>query len=296
MAKESDEEIKRRVNELVALYSLEPNLKVLFVEEAFDRRFLRWFFREIGRADIQVCEVAVVHFANGQLESLGLERSSNKHRVIGLIQMLENSMSLDNLAVFGLVDCDSERFLGFKWQSTHLLRTDYTSLEMYFFDAPPIEKFIDLVLHGFPLNPADLLDQISPILEMAFCARLANEQLGWRCDWLDIARHCAVKHSKIEFNMSVWIERYLHKCARADEDLRRFERTMASFKRQMDADPRHQMHGHDFVSLLGYLIVKLKNDFGPFRHREILERALVGCVQLDFLQDQPLFVRLGEVF
>jgi len=295
MAREIDEEIRRRTKELVALHELEPDLKALFVEGAWDRRLLRWFFREVQQHNVQVSEVSIVHFEKGELEALNLDARSKKDSVIGLIRILTTAAKRANRSLYGLVDLDTEGFFGLKWASPNLLHTDYTSMELYFFDSIPIEKFIELVLHGFPIDAATLLDQLAPILETAFQARLANESLALQCDWLNISRCCEIKNNKIIFDDALWVERYLNKCSQHGA-IKRFKDAMREFEKRRNADARLQMHGHDFIDLLGWTIMKLKNGFGLFRDRECLARTLIGCVELNFIENEQLFLDLRRVF
>ncbi len=295
MAAEIDEELKRHVNELIALCRLEPSEKFLFVEGPSDRRLLRWFFHATNRSAIHVSEINVVRFERDDLEQLNLDRRSNKEKVIGLMTILAKSDKAKRNSVYGLVDLDTEGFLGLKSKEPALLRTDFTSIELYFFDAVPIEKFFELVLHGFPIEPTELLNQMAPVLEMAFYARLANEQFGLRCDWLDISRCCKIEGNRVRFDAASWVKRYLQKCSQYD-CLNRFKTKMKEFERRRNADPRLQMHGHDFMNLLGWMITKLKNRFGLFRDPECLARALIACVELEFIEAYPLFAELRRIF
>ena len=70
MAAEIDEELKRHVNELIALCRLESSEKFLFVEGPSDRRLLRWFFQAIKRSAIHVAEINVIRFERDDLERL----------------------------------------------------------------------------------------------------------------------------------------------------------------------------------------------------------------------------------
>jgi hypothetical protein len=58
-------------------------------------------------------------------------------------------------------------------------------------------------------------------------------------------------------------------------------------------DPHHNIRGHDFTYLFFLVANRYKGHHEGFKDRQTFEDALCGCIELEFLECEELFKRLG---
>jgi len=58
-------------------------------------------------------------------------------------------------------------------------------------------------------------------------------------------------------------------------------------------DARHNIRGHDFTYLFFLVVKRYKGHRAGFKDLQTFEGALCGCIELDFLECEELFTRLG---
>src|SRR6266853_4141977 len=238
----------RTLDEIVALYRLEPQLQDIYVEGNKDRSFIEWFLHVQGLRDVVVKDIGCVDVPAEMVLARKLE-DNQRGRVITLAYFLEDSFGLALPSVSCIADGDFDHINSRNHNATLLLLTDYTSPELYFFNADSLTKLLKLALSSFPKTAQKFMEEIRPVLEDLFVVRMANASLGWGLQEVKFERSCRIVETGIEFDLGGYIARYLqanNQYVRKDE----FVGAIRICKARLTGEPRIQIHGHDYVRLL----------------------------------------------
>lgn len=285
-------DIKQPLNEIRVQYQLEPSLKDVYVEGATEVSIMRWFFDRKDKKDVHVYPIDIVEIPAEAYERTSLRAGSNHNKVIVLAEELSRDFDRKKIKVKCIADADYDRYLN-RCRSNYILEyTDYTSIEMYFFNKPWLSKFVNIVLHGFTLSPAQLVRDLKNVLQRVFLIRLTNERLEWSMTWVDFRRYISWNGGRIKFDEERFLRNYLTRNARK-RDINQFKALMDHFAEQLHQDPRHNIRGHDFTYLFFLTVKRYKWRRVGFKDVWAFERALCGCIELDFLECEELFKRLG---
>ena len=101
--------IHRKINELVARYTLEPGIRDIYVEGRFDKDVIQWYVQRLGYRDVRVFEIGLVDVAGEILQKYGL-RPGEKSRTIALAEELANQLGNDMRQATAVVGSDCDRF------------------------------------------------------------------------------------------------------------------------------------------------------------------------------------------
>jgi hypothetical protein len=167
---------------------------------------------------------------------------------------------------------------------------------MYFFSEPVLEKFIGITLKGLAVSPSLVIKNMAQVLQRLFVIRLSNEKLQWGMSFPTLEtlkKYFKWTKTKIEFDEHDFIKSYLMKNGKAMR-IAEFECVMQACTKQLDADVRHNIRGHDFSWALFCLAKKIKQDIG-YSKWQAMESALVGCVEMEFVENEHLFRRLSTL-
>jgi hypothetical protein len=273
------------MDELITMYELEPSIRDVYVEGASDRCVFEWFFKESGRPTVGVREIETVHVPAGALPQPGCE-NSNRGRVMALARVLQSGLGGGSRSVTCVIDADFDRALGRDHECELLLLTDYSCLEMYFFEPRALSKLVSLVLRGFPDTPGQILARLeAPLLDLA-ALRLANLTLQWNLRWVNFARCLVADACGPRLDINKYIRTYLSANARL-AGKREFEEAFTRGRARLVGDARHYINGHDFVCLLTWY-VRGRRGFGDL-HPQVIERSLFACAELAALSGHSLF-------
>jgi hypothetical protein len=277
---------RRRIEELTNLYRLEPTLRDIYVEGPCDRSLIDWFLHEKGVRTATVTEIDFVEIPPHLVVGADLD-DNNKNRLVVLAREVQRQLGpIPSLTC--LVDSDFDRILGIKESAALLVSTDHACMEMYFYDARSMNKFLKLVVRGFHKTAAEVLLELRGTLQELFLIRVANHLLGWDLRLTQFERLCALTADGIAFNRPEYIRRVLLANARARQ-LEEFVDRIEICRRRLTADPRDQIHGHDFVALLAWYV----RAHGKHRiNRETVENSLPACTESDWLSEAEMFKTL----
>lgn len=276
---------RSRVEELVTLYQLEPGIRDVYVEGGGDRAILAWFLVECGAPAVSVKEIGDVEVPPQLLVRRGCE-NSNRGRATALALELSSILGKDSRSATCVVDADFDRVLGRDRNCELLLLTDYSCMEMYFFEARTISKLAGLALLGFPRTGDQVIADLSaPLLDL-FSVRLANFLLRWNLEGISFQGCLSLGPDGVRLHLDEYVRNYLVKNARLGERTVFMEAVRESRKRA-DGDARHYINGHDFVSLLIWYVRQHKG-FGGV-HPQTIWRSLFSCADSAALSEQVLF-------
>ena len=164
------------IDELVARYEYEPSTCELFVEGLRDQHFYKWYLKEVGKGHVSVLHIDSVDITEGDLESLELS-AGNRNRVIALALLLDSLLATTHPCVRCVADSDFDFVLQSRIWSSHLVYTDYTSIELYSYDRNVLIKTLSLALNIGEGETELLQNNMSLILRELFIVRAANQRL-----------------------------------------------------------------------------------------------------------------------
>ena len=282
--------IRRSVDALLKQYELQPNERDIFVEGALDRAVLKRFLRLSGKSASKVISINAVDLS--QLDLLPGERQGNRGRLVALARLLQNG-HLEDVPALCIIDRDFDLLVPRKapLEYSPLRKTDFASIEMYFYDLGLLQRFQDDFLQTSNLNMSRVLEQVESALRSLSLMYASNRRLGWSCKRIQLPRSLSYRGSHgMRLNHKSYMNRYLGTDNRAgcqDE----FLQEIAAIEQTLPTDPRTWMRGHDFLELLAYAIRKSSD-----LHKNLSARELAGALTMaleigDFMK-YPLFREL----
>ena len=325
-----ENEIRRTLDELVARYELEPDLRDIYVEGKTDKLFLEWFLRNRGIEDIAVYEIETVDISadklfepqlkdnkwfliNRSIEDIAVYeietvdisaerlfeiqlKDNNRSRVITLALYLQDKFPETTPHVICIADKDFDWLFDITYQCDLLFFTDYSCLEMYLFNETVLNKVLLLSLRISELTAINILNQLSKVLEDLFLIRAAKESLNINIAMLDnFGKCCNWNKAKTEFQFDIetYIDKYLNKCSmRSEKSIFVAKIEELRIKAKELEDIRYKIHGHDFTELL-YLYIKdfLRRELKSYND-EILAGTLLVSVDAEELCKETMFQSL----
>ena len=279
---------RRKLDELFFIYEMHPELRDVFVEGAFDSAIVKWFLQVCCIRSVGVYEISTVELPDGDIIMSG-RKANNRERVVLLAKLLAERFP--NQATC-LVDADFSYLTRQFEQCAVLLYTDYASMEMYFFQADVIGKFVTICCQRGDWPVDKIMQSLTIVLQELFLYRFANEELRWEMDWLDRVVCLEISGWDLEFDGDQFILRFLNKNAKAG-NTQEFIAKIDSLRPLLQADPRYQMHGHDFLEVLAWY-VRNRGVSGERTKPENIQSALALSINYQDLKAEQLFSRLLE--
>ncbi|MBX9564179.1 DUF4435 domain-containing protein [Aeromonas hydrophila] len=208
-------ELKRNIEEIIAIYDLEESVKDIYVEGSTDKSFFQWIIGSGIVSRSEIYSVDDICVPDDVLDKYGLHKGSNRNKVIATSIAIAEALPDCNNAIF-IVDKDYASYLKENINS-HLLRfTDYNSLELYSLNEEVVRKLMALVYGRFSSTLPAFYYEMQPILRSLYAIRLTSIVLQWNLIWLDFDRYIKVNQS-VEFNENKYIEAYLSKNSKLSE-------------------------------------------------------------------------------
>ena len=217
------------------------------------------------------------------------ERGSVRGRLTALSRTLACELGHE-APVRCIVDRDYDEVLDpvFDNSSWLLMRTDYSTTEMYFANVLLVEQVFSDFLRMPPVQTEQLLKDIMLALADAASILAANQSLGLKCSHLSLERCCKFdRGSGLRFDSSDYIVRYLSKgaaLAHRDDFILEVDRIRSS----APSDGRHWVRGRDFLPLLSFVLKNHGIDSGQ-RRLQNLEGAFTLATDAVYLRQFPLF-------
>jgi len=280
----------RSLEELVTLYELEPGLRDIYVEGSSDQSVLEWYLDVEGLRRVVVKNIDHVEIPAAMVLGRGLE-DNQRGRVIALAHYLDEKFGGSFSATTCVADGDFDHINSKTHGSKLVLLTDYTSMEMYFFNEESIKKLLKLALPKFPKTAKEVLTEITPVLETLFLVRMANSRLRWGLAGVNHEKCCRILDDRVDFDSDEYMNRSLRTKGRYI-DKAEFVESMRMSKELLTSDPRLQIHGHDFIGFLTWYIRQHKG-FKWVRD-DMVERALFASAEASRLTKEGLFLALSE--
>lgn len=279
---ETDE--RRTIEEVLALYDLEPSLKDIYVEGWRDKCFFEWFLKACDIVDVSVYDIETIDIRNNILAQYGLQANSQRSRVIALSKKLDSGLC-GRTGIMCIVDRDYDDYVSSSSGGSYLKITDYNSLELYALDNRIITKFFKIVIGCDFVK--DTVDTILKICENLYLFRLANIRLGWNMSWINATRVMKIKQAKIVFDDETFIERYLQnnrKWSKKTEYITEVQK----LKSIVSNEVRNKIRGHDFTEIF-FTFIRRTRQKRKFGNLETFEGSLLACIEKEYLMEHNLF-------
>lgn len=283
------DETRRTIAELVTRYQLEPSLRDVYVEGPFDASFIAWFLESGGISDVAVYAITTVDVPAGVLDKHGLTLGE-KQRLIAFAREIVAVLD-DSGQVTCIVDADLDYVFERVLAEHIVLLTDYPSIEAYLFQRELLAQWLSVTARLNRSKVSEVIDSLPTLLSRLFLARCASLSLGWRMTWISVdAGVNKTKHGYV-FDSQQFIDRLLQRNGRTTQRAD-FLTEVEALRGRLRRDPRHAMHGHDFVDLLTIAVRRASRQRWLHSADAVLG-SLAGAVRRESLENEPLFRALS---
>ena len=119
---------RRNIDELIALYELEDELRDIYVEGASDKAFIGWLLESSGLKNTNIYAIEDINIEDEMLDKYKLPRGSNRSRVIAASMEITGDDSTHKNVLF-VADRDFEDYMPTKFLSGSLA-VSYTHLTL----------------------------------------------------------------------------------------------------------------------------------------------------------------------
>lgn len=281
---------RRRIGELLSQYDLEPGLPDIFVEGHLDEVVVRRFLRQSSIGSTGVFRIESIDVPNALLSDN--ERGSQRGRLAALSRHLDKVT--DGRAPVRCIvdrDFDSLQGVGNLGASPLLLRTDWSTIEMYFFDRELVESVLTDYYRVTSLDASMLMQSVSEVLKSASLMFAANQGMELGCSHLALAKCCEYSNDRgLIFDHQDYMNRYLNTGA-AMAVRAEFQSEVERLRSLAPTNVRLWARGHDFLELLAIALRKhgVKSRLCV---PEAIEGAFTVSVDHGYLRQFNLFKQL----
>ena len=284
--------VQHKIHDLLAKYRLEPTIRDVFVEGPADHRIVGWALQASGCRDAAVLEIDAVEVPPDVLRRHSLTGGA-RQKVQALAWELERVLGPTACQPTCVIDADCDRLLGISQDGALLFATDFPSIEAYLFHANDIGKLIQLVMGRRLPDVATTMREYGTVLQELFLIRAASQRLNLAMGWLDFTKCCTGRDpDPVALNAEEFINRLLN-ASGLGRSRRELLDTIESLRPRVHPDIRHQIHGHDLLSLLNFANSRHAKA-RELRNEEAVGSALVGCMDSERISREPLFGTLRE--
>ncbi len=281
---------KRTLEELVQIHKLEPTTADLVVEGPSDQDLLEWFCHR-QELDVVVYTIDSFEVGAAAVLELGLE-DNNRGRVVSLAKAAAELMP-SSAKILCVVDKDFDDLIETPHTYPTLVKTDYSSMEMYAFNESALGKFLTLQVRKLKKVAQKILDDLAPVLRQLFACRLANKLTSLGLSAVEWHKLLKIKASGVTFDVATFCKRSLQKSGQTDH-ADKFETARAQAFVRLVGDVRNFINGHDFTVMLAWY---LKHHSGCGRRDETeVQRQLYTALEHTELSAAPLFATITNKF
>lgn len=260
---------KWTIEELLARYQLEPDLRDVFVEGTFDREVLTHHLKA-SNAGHAFYEVDTVDVPASVLKVYGLT-SGNKQRVIALSNELSNAPV--EAQVYCLVDRDLDHWFGKTENSARLRWTAFCSIENHFLNAETIRDVVMTTSRAKIVNFDAFVTSLMNVLRQLYALRLADRELSLNLKWITNRKYLSVDSGSIVFDLPRYTHAVLNASA-ATKKKSEFQKAVDAWQEKLDCDVRLACRGHDYTELLAWAVSEFKGQ-REFSTADAVERLFV---------------------
>ena len=290
-----DKDHQRTIEELVARYKYEPELRDLYVEGAISKSTFNWFLHKCNCKSVTIFEIDSVQIPTVLLDHYKL-KPGNRRELIVLSLELQRLLENDVQYLLCVADSDFDCLWGHQYNSRYLVYSEYTCVDLCFCSEEAIEKLFMLGMR-YPLHSTKiLLKDIAQVLQEVFLIHATNEKLNWNMQRINFVTCCSINDHRIDFNRDEFIRRYLNKNNRYTESGEFME--VYEELRNIDVKTfKHRIRGHDFHELLGWYISQNTGKGGnKYRDNQVIRTAIAQAANIELVIDEQPFKALLNTY
>lgn len=283
---------RRPINELIARYHYEPTAKDIFVEGTLDQTLIKRFLHQSRIYGIGIIPIRLIDVPDRLL--LSHEVGSDKGRLTALARYLEAELGFEAAPVRCVVDRDYDSILCplDRPLSGLVLKTDLSSIEMYFFDAVLLDRALSYLSGAHTVDPMLLLETIGDTLAVVSSIFAASQTLDLNCSRIEVSRCSTYNQATgLRFDSAEYLARYFNKGAAMDRRCD-VEEEMVRISDGAPDDIRTWVRGRDFLPLLSFALRNHQGIKSQDCQVSILEEYFKLSIGVDYLQRFPLFKAL----
>jgi hypothetical protein len=261
------------VDELQTRYSLEPELRDMFVEGQFDKDVISAALKSAEpENNIVIYIIDVIRVESELLRKYALTLG-NKQRLLALSREL--ALVKGNLQCVCVVDRDYDEWMKTEETNSIIRYIRYCGIENYFLDGYYINEILVVASRSKIDDFNEFYNSAVSALKELYCIRLTDMSLKLNSKFIDFDRCISIRGGLVVFNSEEYIKRHLLKNSifkHADK----FSKKLAHWKSSMEAvdSPRRCIRGHDFIDLLVFCIRAFKG-IRSLADQTLIERMLV---------------------
>lgn len=285
---------RHTIAELVTRYSLYPSMADVYVEGRRDYTLLRWFLKRAAIGDASVYEIDAVDVPDSLVLAEGLS-TGRRGRVITLARILGEQLRVPSRRLTFIADSDEDFLLRSRVSAPRLIYTDFTSMDLYLFNETTLSSYLHLVLDLPDLDARTMIQHIVPVLTELFLVRAAMRADGLNVRRIDFEPYCAMGSHHVDLDVPTYVSELLTSRG-LQPNIAKLQRTASTLRAAMGLEPRHYIHGDDFVRIIKWYTRRVlkKQTVQRLDNEELLLRVIYGCADFAELSHQPLFRHLAR--
>jgi len=284
-------DIKRTIEEVIAIYSIEENIIDTYVEGVTDKLIIENYYEYKG-CNKSIIEIDDIDFSEIRNKYSDLDLKSNKDKLIALSRLLVDSNV--NSDIKCVIDRDFDGILTPMHTDKHLFYTDFSCMESYILCKENINKILKIGIKNFPYETELVINEIKKVIFILFLMRLINKNFGFNFVFPKIENNININKNSGEciIDFFEYLNKYINVNKLINQKAEILEFAIENYEKFKNGDIRFYMNGHDFIEVLFLYINKIKNT-ANFK-LDNFERAIYLSVQPNYLDKYALFGQLAS--
>ncbi len=242
---------RKKLEELLALYTVEQGIFDIYAEGDVDAALLSWFVKPDydPNQNVGIYAIDQIEVPSSLVCEYGFE-VNNRGRVLALCAYLERHCGHDLRSAVGIIDSDFRKYVPEQPHSTLILVTDFSCLEMYFYNSDTLGKVLSLAFQSTSLSAHKVLEVCSPLLHELFLIRAVNYSMRLNLTYKDFVSFLSFDDSSVSLDRASYLRYYLSASGNLHK-LQAVEQEIQILRSRFTSDVRDHIHGHDFLSIFG---------------------------------------------
>lgn len=281
---------RRKLEELVELYRMEPSLRDIYVEGKSDKRLVEFFLDHVGRYPTKVYVIDDLEIGGSFPDHRG-RNHGNRSRIAKLADKLEQSLGI-GLKIGCIIDRDFDDYLGEGYRSHYLWRTDYCCIESYLWSNDQLKRWYTFFYRRSQPTLADFIANTEQVLEELFLIRLVREKCAHTVKLVRFSVLLKNHADRLNFDT----QEYINRLANTSHGLIKpdfFRKQLEDFRIHLHDDIRYKMHGHDLFLVFAHWTKRLKSS--RIIEEDTASSAFFSLVDIESLRSKPLFNMIESV-
>lgn len=286
---------RRKLDELITLYELEPELKEVFTEGNTDKVIIEKYFRinKIEASHVKVTEIQDIDFSEVNEDTI---QGSNKNKLIYLAKQFETEISENLLGVTLVIDYDFDHLTSKLNDSKYITYYDYNSLELYCWDCKVLDDYYSMILRKFKYDGEQTLINIKEPLIDLFLIRACFEIRSTTPEGGLVDFKKSIKFNKdgtLNFDYNNYLIKNLNK-SKEMKNKGEYHKLIHTLRSNLHSDHRMNIRGHDFIDMLYHYIDNFKSS--NTTTADELGKTIFQSLDFQNLRTTPFFNSLSAKY